>query len=67
VSLRALPLLGAGLVDLVDLKGRLGVALRERIQPGAENDVLPDSVGGLFAHEVVEEAGASPTRLMNAG
>ena len=38
------------------------MALCERIQPGPENDVLPNAGCCLFAHEVVEEAGARHDR-----
>ena len=56
-----LPCLGAGLVDLEHphAVGELGVSLGERVEPGAEEDVLADA---LLDEQVLDEPGAGDDR-----
>jgi hypothetical protein len=53
-----------GPVDLEhgEPRGDLGLALRESIEPGAEDDILPDAATRLFDHQVFDEAGARHDR-----
>jgi len=54
-------MLVAGLVDLEHLHalGKLGVPLRERVEAGAQEDVLADA---LARYQVFDEPGASNDR-----
>ena len=45
----ALPLLGGGVVDFEDAEMRVGVAVGEGVEAGAEQDVLSDAAGTAWA------------------
>jgi hypothetical protein len=60
VKAPSLPLLGTGLVDLEDAQpgGERRLTLGEGVEARPEEDVLPDTPGGLALDQIFDEARA---------
>jgi hypothetical protein len=54
----ALPLLRGGMIDLEDAERRVGIAVGEGVEAGAEQDVLVDSAGDGLGEKVFGVAAA---------